>query len=820
MLLKYEATLIAYQYKEKTIYCRVNVVPTKSCEHQNTCRSLTYQQWQNFDKELRSWLDIKAEKDCPDSEEGTLCSFVVKPNVEVKIRKSTLSTKYFYKCVQYTDSSEVFKKSDSETILECNLEYKDSNKLPPTPSIPHDEYDPIASTVTNDNSISPLSYEPYTPSKRTRKYSQLDKIKTPGLDFLGFDSAEDGYSPKPERDTAESDITIPVYKPAPISESPITNDSEEVVPETEDESLSNKGSRSKRMREKRHLQSEFGEYVPESQETLGGAPTYKPTPIDDIKQNVPNVPKENKIKKDKEKEKNDCKSKSCEDRKLEETEKTSIEKTSSHRRLENKISSSSEDDLEKIISRPKDKSKKNEKSKYRDKDGKKDKDLKGDEVKREKKVHESVKEINKTSLSSSEEEFEKPVTQEKEKKKKDKYKEYEKKYTKEENNKERLVETKRKSGEDNEKQSSRQKDRKKEKHRSKESTSKSQNVENSSDPVSSNKDRENSPSVRRSERSPVKPRRFIDEQEKIEVRKKPKTSPKNKELFGTDDDDDTEHKQPVSDTNNNARSKLAAAFQTPKGDKTKSLMLSSSSSSSSAKKKRKRNECEQERADMSKWLGKKDKINKSTELTASKSFEEKSSKKLKSKKDEKDRIRSKSDSPPPIDIVMLSEKEMETIRNKAKLQCEDNARLKAVLDQMNVAPKEVEQLSLESMTLVELMDTFELYKTDLDKIYEKYRKKDHVKSHDGVNHCLVIGLIDQHKQFKMLEKLSEVYNSTNSTTHATLYANALLPEWILRIFMEKFNLTRCEAIQHIEDQEIYKSYLEAQNENSFLDDPI
>lgn len=87
------------------------------------------------------------------------------------------------------------------------------------------------------------------------------------------------------------------------------------------------------------------------------------------------------------------------------------------------------------------------------------------------------------------------------------------------------------------------------------------------------------------------------------------------------------------------------------------------------------------------------------------------------------------------------------------------------------------------MSLSDLMETFTKYKPDFDKIYEKYHKKDHVKSHDGANHCLVIGLIDQRIQLKMLQKLSDEYNSTNSTTVSKIWVG---------VIPKKITLTSCD----------------------------
>lgn len=68
------------------------------------------------------------------------------------------------------------------------------------------------------------------------------------------------------------------------------------------------------------------------------------------------------------------------------------------------------------------------------------------------------------------------------------------------------------------------------------------------------------------------------------------------------------------------------------------------------------------------------------------------------------------------------------------------------------------------MSVSDLLATFDEHKHILDDIYQRNRKKDHIKSHDGINHCFVIRLMENQTQLKMLQKLTDVYSSANSTT--------------------------------------------------------
>uniref|UniRef100_A0A1B0A454 Uncharacterized protein n=1 Tax=Glossina pallidipes TaxID=7398 RepID=A0A1B0A454_GLOPL len=278
--------------------------------------------------------------------------------------------------------------------------------------------------------------------------------------------------------------------------------------------------------------------------------------------------------------------------------------------------------------------------------------------------------------------------------------------------------------------------------------------------------------LRRSKRSPIKPKRLIEEQ--IEENKKlktPKISARNKELFGSDDDDDdADQSNSLSEDRNVYNSENCC------------------SPGSSLQKKRKLHQstdCEREKRDIRNWLSK----NRPMPSTSKSVFPKHSklSKKTRTEESKEDRIE--------IGATPTKEEIKERLEQH-RLEKEHQLKIKKILQEMKpISPKKVEYLSLQELSVSELLDTFDQHKPKLDKIYEIYQRKSYVKNHQGIDHCFVMDLIDPKLQTKMLEKVSKVYKSKHSTAHVTLFANAILPEWILNIFMNKYSLDREQAIE-------------------------
>ena len=113
------------QHKKKKIFCQIKVQPSKSQKTKYTCRSLTQEQWNAFDKELENLLDGMVSSEDEDSK--LLGKFMIGPKIEVKVQKSKLSLKYLYKCLAAIDDNEkdflgkIDDTKDVAFVLECLL---------------------------------------------------------------------------------------------------------------------------------------------------------------------------------------------------------------------------------------------------------------------------------------------------------------------------------------------------------------------------------------------------------------------------------------------------------------------------------------------------------------------------------------------------------------------------------------------------------------------------------------------------------------------------------------------------------------------------
>ncbi|XP_065371157.1 uncharacterized protein LOC135963294 [Calliphora vicina] len=863
-----ETILDFYMHKNKKILCQIKVSPTKSRKFKNTCRCLTQEQWNTFDKELEKLINTT-----DDWNDEKCFKFNIKSYIEVKVQKSKLSLKHFYKCLGAIDEcdGEVI---EADYVLECLLNFQ--LEVPFSTFLESQEYEPQTET-SPDKLCSPLSYEPYTPSKKKYQAESIDTIKTPGIDYLEYD--EDTYSPKPIFQVVDSDplLTekIPRYTPAPIRDTrssikkstqrdlPCSSSKEskisskldllgEVIVETEDEIDSPEKTKSLRskLNKKKSKKREI-EYIPKSQEyAVVDVPVYIPTPIEETTHRKVN-------KTDHDIRKHKKRSMTIDEyprlllldensREKNITVKEHISGKDKHSRYDNRKIKSRSYTIDEIPSgfsinmeKPKSKNLPEESrekqckkfesieksTSHKSKDKKSDLNVNISSTKEKHKLSEKKPEVIIRASSSSEDEFLAVVAK----------------------SKKSSIRKSKASDDDFEDGNKIDKNTK--------LSQSNDNANNLNISISSatesatdtslqklkrgRKQKESgtddNKSLRRSERSPSKPVRFIEEQHDLLRSKKPiktKTSPKNKELFGTDDDEYEELFDNNNGTNIKNDKKLkSSVFETPVSKKSTKSASSSSSSSSSTKKKRKRDkssECEQEKRDMNTWLSKKktsssDKDSKQASTSKSSSSSKcrplKMSKKEKSKNTEVDtESRPKSETHPPS-FELPSKEEMELMRNKTKLTQKENAIIRAELDKMRTSPpKEVEILSLQSVPVEDILNTFSKYKSELDEIYENNCKRDYIKGHDGINHCFVIRLLQPNIQMKMLEMLTDVYSNTKSTTQATLYANALLPEWVIRVYMEKFNFSRQQAINQIKAQEAFQLHMEEQSDNSFMFD--
>lgn len=88
-----------------------------------TCRSLTQDQWNSFDKKLEKLIANTDDWNDTDSQ-----TFKIKPVIEVKVQKSSLSLKYFKKCLRAIDKDEddnADNLEEADYILQCLFDFRD-----------------------------------------------------------------------------------------------------------------------------------------------------------------------------------------------------------------------------------------------------------------------------------------------------------------------------------------------------------------------------------------------------------------------------------------------------------------------------------------------------------------------------------------------------------------------------------------------------------------------------------------------------------------------------------------------------------------------
>ncbi|XP_037809643.1 uncharacterized protein LOC119602283 [Lucilia sericata] len=282
MNLNIETIFDFYTHKNKKILCQIKVTPSTNLKLNKTCRCFSQKQWNTFDKELEKliitnddWNDEKCLK------------FKLNSCIEVKVQKSKLTIKDFYKCLgAIEDFEKEFTDGLEETyILECLIDFQ--LEVPLDTSLESEEYEPQIET-TPEKLSSPLSYEPYTPSKKKYRADNIDTIKTQRIDLL--ECHEDTYSPKPIFPIVGGEALlidkIPKYTPAPIKKSPTSTElkkSQDLL----DKIIVETGEKIESLRSKLKKKSKKAEceYIPKSQEyAVVDVPVYIPTPIGETAQ--------------------------------------------------------------------------------------------------------------------------------------------------------------------------------------------------------------------------------------------------------------------------------------------------------------------------------------------------------------------------------------------------------------------------------------------------------------------------------------------------------------------------------------------------------
>ncbi|XP_033165843.1 uncharacterized protein CG4951 isoform X1 [Drosophila mauritiana] len=155
-----------------------------------------------------------------------------------------------------------------------------------------------------------------------------------------------------------------------------------------------------------------------------------------------------------------------------------------------------------------------------------------------------------------------------------------------------------------------------------------------------------------------------------------------------------------------------------------------------------------------------------------------------------------------------------------KVEQMDGARFDALqqLDSMLDMPKprEVKILLLEKMGEDEVLNTFESYRSDFDKLFKEREFKPRTSHYMNIAHMDIMDILSKSIHQQMLKKLGEVYSSRSN--HTALLVNGLLPLWIVRLFMDTYTLSHSEAVQQIRDQMKYNTYLKALNDEPLSSD--
>ncbi|XP_037911519.1 muscle M-line assembly protein unc-89-like isoform X2 [Hermetia illucens] len=131
------------------------------------------------------------------------------------------------------------------------------------------------------------------------------------------------------------------------------------------------------------------------------------------------------------------------------------------------------------------------------------------------------------------------------------------------------------------------------------------------------------------------------------------------------------------------------------------------------------------------------------------------------------------------------------------------------LREMNKAPPELDDIfDLNDMKTSDLIDTFEQFKPELDKHFNKY-KNQKFKQESSEKLCLLIlNIITREQVVSMMDHLQSVYEPEcdGMPTYTDLFMNVMAPEWVLLLFMKQYGLPREEAIERIKVQRDIETY--------------
>lgn len=196
----------------------------------------------------------------------------------------------------------------------------------------------------------------------------------------------------------------------------------------------------------------------------------------------------------------------------------------------------------------------------------------------------------------------------------------------------------------------------------------------------------------------------------------------------------------------------------------------------------------------------------STRHTArSSTMDSSSDKKATKSKPKEDKIRNKAESSTSTKLKKLDEP---IINSEA---------LKKINDMLEVPkPRKVRILLLKDMDEATVLNTFETYREDFDRLYKERQHKFQTMSYMTIDHIHIMDILNKKIRDNMIKKLGELYSKSGA--HGSLVINGLLPLWIIRLFMDKFKFTQDEAVRQIADQLKYNTYLKAVNNEPLSSD--
>lgn len=173
--------------------------------------------------------------------------------------------------------------------------------------------------------------------------------------------------------------------------------------------------------------------------------------------------------------------------------------------------------------------------------------------------------------------------------------------------------------------------------------------------------------------------------------------------------------------------------------------------------------------------------------------------------------------PPAIKAVertLSNEEKIELIEAKTEKLKMERETVKVIREALCKKPVKVRTLDLLKLSEKDFLKTFENHREDLQNIFGEQNTHKKFRCADGVDHFLVINLVTNKIQQKLMEKLSEAFEKQINGTpkYGELFSMILMPEWILRVFMSRFKMTRAEAIDHIKAQNAYKAFNSISND--------